>query len=179
MMKQVIFIIFFTFLTAQIATAQYKVVPNRPYSTLNASPGFITINEITYGMGLSGMSFPYSKHFFGMTTVNGYQVNKNFIFAGGTGFYIYESGLLIPLFLDFRYSFYISTLTPYLFADGGLLINPSLLDNTKLFINPGIGARYTLSRKLAVNLGAGIHSQVDGTVRESFLNMKLGAVYKF
>ena len=178
-MKQAIFIIFFTILTAQIATGQGKVVPNMPYSTLNASPGFITINEVTYGLGLSGVSFPYSQHFFGLTTVNGYQVNKNFIFAGGTGFYIYESGLLIPLFLDFRYCFHVNTFTPYLFADGGLLINPSLIDNTKLFINPGIGARYTLSRKLAVNIGAGIHSQVDGTVRESFVNLKLGAVYKF
>ena len=178
-MKHAILILFFTLLTAQIVTAQYKVVPNMPYSTLNASPGFITINEVTYGLGLSGMSFPYSQHFFGLTTVNGYQVNKNFIFAGGTGFYIYESGLLIPLFLDFRYCFHVNTFTPYLFADGGLLINPSLIDNTKLFINPGVGARYTLSRKLAVNIGAGIHSQVDGTVRESFVNLKLGAVYKF
>jgi len=65
-MKQAIFIIFFTILTAQIATGQGKVVPNMPYSTLNASPGFITINEVTYGLGLSGVSFPYSKHFLGL-----------------------------------------------------------------------------------------------------------------
>jgi hypothetical protein len=178
-MKQVIFVIFFTFLTVHIVTAQFKVTPNRPYSTLNSSPGFITINEFTYGIGMSGKTFPYSKHFTGFTTVDGYQVNKNFLVAGGTGLYFYESGLLVPLFLDFRYSFYINTLTPYVFADGGLLINTSVLDNTKLFINPGIGARYTLNRNVAVNLGAGIHSQVDGTVRESFLNLKLGAVYKF
>jgi hypothetical protein len=167
------------FSTALSVSAQYKVIPNKPYANLSTSSGFVTINEGTYGLGLSGKTFPFSKHFFGFTTVNGYQVNQNFILAAGTGFYIYESGLLIPLFLDFRYAFYINQLSPYLFSDGGLLINVSKLDNTKLFINPGVGVRYALSRNLALNLGAGILAQVDGTVRESFLNLKLGAVYKF
>lgn len=161
-----------------MVTGQIKVAPNRPYSILNTSPGFISINEVTYGLGLSGMTYPYSQHFIGFTSINGYQVNKNFVFAAGTGLYFYESGLLIPLFLDVRYYFYVSTLTPYLFADGGLLINPSVLNNTKLFMNPGAGLRYTLSRKIALNIGAGILPQVDGTVRESFLNLKLGIVYK-
>lgn len=177
-MNKTISVFIIIILTTYIATAQYKVVPNLPYSTLNTSPGFITINEATYGLGLAGTTAPFSKQFFGFTTVNGYQINKNFIFAAGTGLSFYESGLLVPLFLDFRFSFYIGRFTPYIYGDGGLLINVSNLNNTKLFINPGIGARYTLSRKLALNLGAGILSQVDGTVRESFLNLKFGVVYK-
>jgi len=150
-----------------------------PFSTLNSNPGFITINEVTYGLGLSGTTAPFSKQFFGFTSVNGYQVNRNFIFAAGTGLYFYESGLLVPLFLDIRFSFYINRLTPYVFGDGGLLIDVSDLNSTKLFINPGIGTRYTFTRNIAANFGAGIQSQVDGTVRESFLNLKLGIVYKF
>ena len=178
-MKQTISVIVIIFLAASLANAQYKVVPNMPFSTLNSNPGFITINEVTYGLGLSGTTAPFSKNFFGFTSVNGYQVNRNFIFAAGTGLYFYESGLLVPLFLDIRFSFYINRLTPYVFGDGGLLINVSDLNSTKLFINPGIGARYTFSRNVAIDLGTGIHSQVDGTVRESFLNLKLGMVYKF
>lgn len=178
-MKQTISVILILFLTTTLTTAQYKVVPNMPFSTLNSNPGFITINEVTYGLGLSGTTAPFSKQFFGFTSVNGYQVNRNFIFAAGTGLYFYESGLLVPLFLNIRFSFYISHLTPYVFGDGGLLIDVSDLNSTKLFINPGIGARYTFTRNIAFNLGAGIHSQVDGTVRESFLNLKLGMVYKF
>jgi hypothetical protein len=178
-MKHTISVIFILFLATSLTTAQYKVVPNMPFSTLNSNPGFITINEVTYGLGLSGTTAPFSKQFFGFTSVNGYQVNRNFIFAAGTGFYFYESGLLVPLFLDIRFSFYINRLTPYVFGDGGLLINVSDLNSTKLFINPGIGTRYTFSRNVAIDLGAGIHSQVDGTVRESFLNLKLGMVYKF
>jgi hypothetical protein len=178
-MKQAISFIYILFLATTLASAQYKVVPNMPFSTLNSNPGFVTINELNYGLGLKGTTAPFSKYFFGFTSVNGYQVNRNFIFAAGTGLYFYESGLLVPLFLDIRFSFYINRLTPYLFGDGGLLINISDLNSTKLFINPGIGARYTFTRNIAVNLGAGIQSQVDGTARESFLNLKLGMVYKF
>ncbi len=178
-MKRTISFILLLFFTTVIVTAQVKVAPNRPYSILSTSPGFISINEATYGLGLSGKTFPYSQRFIGFTSVNGYQVSKNFIVAAGTGLYFYESGLLIPLFLDFRYYFYINRITPYIFSDGGLLINPSDLNNTKLFINPGAGARYAIDRKTALNVGAGIVSQVDGTVRESFFNVKLGVVYKF
>jgi hypothetical protein len=162
-----------------IATAQEKVLPNRPFSLLNTSPGFITINEITYGSGLSGKTFPFSQHFIGFTSVNGYQINKNFIVAGGAGAYLYESGVLIPVFLDIRFYFNISRMTPYVFSDGGLLLNISDLNTTKLFINPGAGLRYAMSRSVALNLGAGILAQVDGTVRESFVNVKFGLVYKF
>jgi hypothetical protein len=169
---------FFLVLTV-IATAQYKVLPNRPFTTLNTAPGFVTINEATFGLGLSGMTYPFSKHFLGVTSVNGYQVNKNIFFGGGIGVYFYESGALVPLFLDFRYSFNISSITPYVFGDGGLLINFADLNTTKLFLNPGIGARYAVNRSLALNLGAGVLAQVDGTVRESFFNLKFGVVYKF
>jgi hypothetical protein len=166
-------------ITTVIATAQYKVLPNRPFTTLNTAPGFVSINEAAFGLGLSGMTYPFSKHFIGVTSVNGYQVNKNFFFGAGAGVYFYESGALVPLFLDFRYYFNISSITPYVFGDGGLLINFADLNTTKLFLNPGIGARYAFSRSVAVNIGAGILAQVDGTVRESFANLKIGVVYKF
>ena len=178
-MKQVIFFIIFVACIASAASAQYKVNPNKPYSTLNSNPGFITINELTGGIGLAGTTHPYSKYFVGFTSVNGYQVNKNFLVGAGTGLYSYESGLLVPLFFDLRFAFNIAQLTPYLFGDGGVLLNFSEFTSTKLFINPGAGVRYALNRKVAINLGAGVMSQVDGTVRETFVNLKLGVVYKF
>jgi hypothetical protein len=178
-MKCKVLIIYLLLLVPVITYGQEKVLPNRPFSTLNTKPGFITINEITYGSGLSGKTFSYSQYFAGFTTVNGYQINKNFIVAAGTGLYFYESGLLIPVFLDLRFYFNISRLTPYVYSDGGLLLNLSDLNTTKLFINPGLGARYAINRSTAFNLGAGVLAQVDGTVRESFLNLKFGVVYKF
>jgi hypothetical protein len=178
-MKRFILIILIAICFASLVNAQYRVVPNKPFSTLNSNPGFVTINELTGGIGLAGTSSAYSKYFFGFTTVNGYQVNRNFIFALGTGFSLYESGVLIPLFLDFRFAFKVGQLSPYVFGDGGLLLNVSDFNSTKLFINPGAGARYSFGRSFAVNLGAGILSQVDGTTRASFVNFKAGGVYKF
>lgn len=178
-MKVKFSLISFFLITTAVVTAQYKVLPNRPFTTLNSAPGFVTINEVNFGLGLSGMTYPFSKHFAGVTSVNGYQVNKNIFFGGGIGVYFYESGPLVPLFLDFRYSFNISSITPYVFGDGGLLLNFADLNTTKLFLNPGLGARYAVNRSVAINIGAGILAQVDGTVRESFLNLKAGIVYKF
>ena len=162
-----------------MASAQYKTNPNKPYSTLNSNPGFITINELTGGIGLAGTTHSYSKYFVGFTSVIGYQVNKNFLAGAGTGLYSYESGLLVPLFLDFRFAFNIAQLTPYLFGDGGVLLNFSEFTSSKLFLNPGAGVRYALSGTFAINLAAGVLAQVDAAVHETFFIFKLGVVYKF
>ncbi len=161
------------------ARGQYKVTPNKPFSTMRSTPGWVTKLEMTGGFGLKGQSYDYSKHFFGLTSVTGYQLNANFFAGAGTGLLFYDAGLLVPLFLDFRYAFYSGQISPYVFGDGGLLLNFSDLNTTKLFINPGLGARYTISKKVGVNASIGIISQVDGVNRASFLNFKSGIVYVF
>ena len=178
-MKRLVFFIILATCITSVASAQYKINPNKPYSTLNSNPGFITINELTGGIGLAGTTHPYSKYFMGFTSVNGYQINKNFLIGAGTGLYSYESGLLVPLFLDLRFAFNIAQLTPYLLCDGGVLLNFSEFTSTKLFINPGAGVRYALGRNVAINLAAGLLAQVDATVHETFVNIKVGVVYKF
>ena len=95
------------------------------------------------------------------------------------GLSFYDAGLLVPLFLDFRYTFINIKISPYIFGDGGLLLNVSDLNTTKLFINPGAGVRYSFNRSFAMTLGAGILSQVDGNNRASFVNLKAGGVYVF
>ena len=178
-MKRATFILVLIICAFSFASAQDMVLPNKPFTTLNSNPGYITIDEFTTGFGLGVTDVPYSKGFWGFTTLHGYQVNKSFIAAAGTGIYFYGSDILIPLFLDFRYNIRISNITPYVFADGGLLLNPSDFNGgTKLFINPGAGARYTFSKKIAVNLGAGLLIQ-SGLSRDSFINIKMGMVYKF
>jgi len=74
-----------------------------------------------------------------------------------------------------RFSFHTGTFTPYLLGDGGMLFNTNGI--LKLLINPGAGIRYTISRNVALNLGAGVWIQTDET-RDSFVNFKLGVVYK-
>jgi hypothetical protein len=178
-MKRIVLLIILLTCFTFLVNGQYRVLPNKPYTTLGSTPGWLSINELTGGIGLHHNTKTYTKYFFGFTTVNGYQVNRNFFAGAGTGLSFYESGLLIPLFLDFRFAFNVSKFTPYVFGDGGLLLQVSDLNSTKLFINPGAGVRYSLGRKFAVNAGAGIISQVDGKNRASFVNVKLGGIYVF
>ena len=60
-MKQTISVIVILFLATSLTNTQNKVVPNMPFSTLNSNPGFITINEVTYGLVLNGTTSPFSK----------------------------------------------------------------------------------------------------------------------
>ncbi|MFN2314909.1 MAG: hypothetical protein ABR531_10660, partial [Bacteroidales bacterium] len=155
--------------------------PNRPSLILDPSPGFITINEISIGYGLSGTETPYSKSFFGITSVNGYQANEYFMLGAGTGLLMFNDGLMIPLFVDMRLRIDIDDITPYLSGAGGLLLNPSDFDaGTRMFINPSAGARLTLSRSFALSLSGGLWMQMGSNIgRASFINIKSGAVYKF
>jgi hypothetical protein len=161
-----------------VAFSQNKVNPNKPGIEFNPEAGYITINEFVGGFGLGNTDPPYAKGFFGFTTIHGYQVNKDFLVAGGTGLHFYNEGTLMPLFLDLRYRIYISQFTPYAFGDGGLLLDFSGKKETRLFINPGIGVSYTINRNLAVNLATGLLVQF-GTIRDSYLNLKTGVTYKF
>jgi len=62
-----------------IVSGQEKVIPNLPFKILRSTPGIISINEIQFGIGLGATEVPYSKSFFGFTTIIGYQVNKNLV----------------------------------------------------------------------------------------------------
>lgn len=146
--------------------------------TLNPDPGYITINEINAGIGLGVTNTPYSKGFIGFTTIHGYQAGKDFLVGGGTGISFYNEGILVPLFLDFRYRFYVSRFTPYAFGDGGVLIDFSDKKDSRIFVTPGIGLSYTISKNLAVDAGAGLLTQW-GDLRDGYVNMKAGIVYKF
>ena len=178
-MKRILLLTIFLTCLVSLTYSQSRVRPNTPYSVLNSNPGFVSINEVTAGSGLGGTTRPYTKSFIGFTTVVGYKLTSNFTAGVGTGLSFYDAGLLVPLFLDFRYTFMDRQLTPYLWADGGMMINTSDFGETKLFLNPGAGARYSFSRWIAVNGGVGIITQVDGKARASFLNFKIGGVYVF
>ena len=160
-------------------SAQVNDFTNQPASLSRAMPGYLTINELTAGFGLGVTDVPYSKSFFGFTTIWGYQSDKNFFVGGGTGLSFYDAGLLVPLFVDVRYRFDIKQYTPYLFGDAGLLLNFSdFMDGTKMFLNPGAGVIYNFPKNLAINLGIGLLVQ-QGGARDTFVNIKTGVSYKF
>lgn len=140
--------------------------------------GYFNNTELGAAYGLSSISVPYSKYFFGVTTVNGYVINKRFRTGIGVGLYGYNGGLMAPIYLDVRFSFEERKLTPYLFADGGFMFDfeDFNLPNT-LFMNPGIGLYHNLSEKLTLNIGAGAFVQMHDT-RSSYINLRIGITYK-
>ena len=177
-MKRIILLTFIITGFISVISAQDNTRSQNPVVLLNPATGYITINEFTGGFGLGVTNAPYAKGFFGFTTLHGYQLNKSFLVAGGTGVYFYNTGTLVPLFLDLRYRVYIARFTPYVFGDGGILLDFSGKKDTRAFVNPGIGCSYTINPKLAVNLGTGFFVQW-GNVRDSYINLKAGVVYKF
>jgi hypothetical protein len=160
-------------------TAQVGGSKRKGTSKLDTHKGYITVNDLTYGYGLSVTDAPYANSYLGFTTIQGYQINKNFVFGGGLGFHVYDAGKALPLFLDFRYRFYTArALTSYAFADGGFLFKLGSEDKTtELFLNPGIGVRHDFSKDVGGNLGVGIMIQ-QGPSRNSFVNIKLGVTIK-
>jgi hypothetical protein len=162
-------------LISSFASAQNLVTPNKPGQRFNSDPGYITINEISGGPGLGIVNTPYSKYFIGFTTVHGYQINKNFVVAAGTGFSAYNGGNFIPLFIDLRYRFLISNVTPFVAGEGGTLLN--LSGGTKLFINPTLGVRYTVNRKIGLNISSGLFIQKSDETRDSYINFKVGVTF--
>jgi hypothetical protein len=178
-MKKTVFIITLLLIVSLTASSQYRVVPNKPYSVLKSNPGFVSINEFNGGFGLGSTALPDSKSLVGFTTVFAYQMNVNLTAGVGTGLLFYDTNLMVPLYLDFRYFFMSGQFTPFIYGDGGLMLKVSDFNGSKLFINPGAGVRYSLSRKIAANASIGAISQADGTNRSTFVNFKAGVVYVF
>jgi opacity protein-like surface antigen len=174
-MNRKLLLISIMLLAASSVSAQDIVSPNKPVPLINSAPGYITINELTGGPGLGIVNAPYSKYFFGFTTIHGYQIDQSFVIAAGTGLSAYNGGTMIPLFMDFRYRFLISTFTPYVVGDGGVLFK--LSGGVKLFINPAVGVRYTINRKIGLNFSTGLFVQSGAGVRDSYINFKLGVTF--
>ena len=180
MKKLTILLIAITFLSLS-ASSQRLISPKLPPFVLNPLPGYVNITEMNYGFGLGDTDVEYSQFIAGITTVNGYQVNRYFLVGAGTGVFFYNEAYSVPLYLSSRVSYPVINrmLVPYLNADGGVLLSfEDFNGGTRLFVNPLLGARYTMSQTMAINLGIGLFTQMGpGTHRDSFINFKLGVMW--
>jgi hypothetical protein len=140
--------------------------------------GWFNNTELNGGYGLYQVNKPYAHYFYGITTVNGYVINKHFLTGIGTGINFYNGGWLVPLYLDFRYTFPQGRYTPYVYADGGFQLD---LEHIKVpnsvFMNPGVGVYKIITNRLALNMGAGVFIQ-QYDFRSAFINLKVGIYFK-
>jgi hypothetical protein len=178
-------IIYLFFFTAGLAAAQKPSGSAKQNVTLNPNSGYANVTEATFGYGVAGTTMPYSERYYGFTTSHGYQLNiyglnlsTNLFMGLGGGLLFYKEGNLIPVFMDFRFTWDKKKIEPFLFGNSGLLFGVKNLDeSTKLFINAGGGIKYRIDDSFAISLGAGLLLQM-GTSRASFLNVKAGVSYK-
>jgi hypothetical protein len=180
-MKKSIVIIGLILLTVTIVSGQKK----RPV-TLNPKSGFINIDELTCGYGLGDVSVPYSKYFYGLTTMLGYQFNirdlhvNNSLQCGmGAGILFYDEGPLFPFYFDIRFILNKYKISPFVYGNGGILLNfDDVNDESKLFVSGGGGIRIKIKETLAVTVGPGLCIQMGKASKDAFVNLKVGIVFK-
>jgi hypothetical protein len=183
-MEKLLVIPLFLF-AVSFAEAQKPSGSSRQNVTLNTNSDYANITEATFGYGVAGTTLPYSERYYGFTTSHGYQLNiyglnlsTNLFFGLGGGLLFYKEGNLVPVFVDFRFTWDKKKTEPFLFGQSGLLFGVKNLDeNTKLFINAGGGIKYRIDDSFAVSLGTGLLLQM-GTSRASFLTFRAGILYK-
>ncbi len=179
-MKRTVLMLIITGLTVVSSNGQYSSVPATSSFKYVSSPGFVNITEFNGAVGLEDTIATNSAYYLGLTNVFGYQIDRNFFGGIGIGYYHYDTGYLLPVFLEYRYSYYFRSFTPFLYGDGGLLINPGeFSDESKIFINPGIGVSRVISRKMEINFSAGYMIQARSTLtRVTFINFKIGVIFR-
>jgi hypothetical protein len=167
-------------------TTLFGQTNHRPV-TLNPNSGYITINELNLGYGLGTSFRPYSKQFYGLTTMYGYQLNLyglnvNCGLQGGlgTGVLFYNKDYLFPLYLDVRFFRNKKKASLFIFGDAGLLISiEDFNGQTRLFINGGGGVHVKIDNHLALNIAPGLLIQMGNSVsRDAFVNLKAGVSFK-
>lgn len=152
---------------------------NSPNLNHDWRPGMVNITEIGYAFGLADTQTPYSKWAFSLTNITGYQFMRNLKAGIGYGIQKHNEGFLIPLFIDTRVNLSGRYLVPFASAAGGVAMSTEDFENeSRIFVNPAVGVRYVLRRKMALNFSAGLLIQEGGANRTSFINLRLGVEFK-
>jgi hypothetical protein len=73
---------------------------------------------------------PYSKQYYGLTTMNGYKFGVRILHTKstilgdiGAGMLFYNESPLFPLYLDIRFTMNNKRISPFIFRDCGILLN--------------------------------------------------------
>ncbi len=179
-MKKLLNILLFAGLATFYSYCQHPTVIANPSFRYVATPGFVNISELNGGIGSCYCDPSVSAYYIGVTNLFGYQISRNFLGGIGIGYFQLENGFQLPLYLENRYSFYLKTITPYVFIEGGVLADPSdLIADSKVFLNPGIGVSRSVSPHLEINLSSGYMLQNKTPFSNvGFLNFKAGIIYR-
>ena len=154
-------------------------VAKTPKLNYDWRPGFISITELFGGPGLNLTTDPYSKYYYGITTIAGYQFTRNIKAGAGLGVQMHNEGALFPLFIDARYSFSAQKFVPFIAAAGGVTLGFQNQNFTPwIFINPSLGIKWVVANKTGLSFSGGLMTMSGGAGRNSFASFKLGIEFK-
>ena len=209
-MKRLYSIIVISVLTASFATAQVvtercfhldkiqflqqrqdfwrsqKLFSTAARGTSEVRGGYYNLTELQYGFGLGLVNVPYSNHYAGITTINGYRFSGGLALGVGVGYQQYNDGYGIPLYGDIRYFMGKQRVKFFLAIPGGFLLNfENFKDYSRIFANPSAGLIVPLTANLHLSFSAGLFTQFDrgyythvgDGYRDSFINMRLGLLF--
>jgi hypothetical protein len=149
--------------------------------------GYYNLTELQYGFGLAEIEPPYSNHYLGITTVNGWMFGNGLALGVGVGYQQYNGGYGVPLYGDIRWFLGQQRVKFFVAGSGGMLMNfDDFSEYSALFVNPAAGIIVPLSKSTHLSFSVGLIAQYtnhyfdDPQVagyRDSFINMKLGLLF--
>jgi hypothetical protein len=152
-----------------------------------AAGGYYNLTELQYGFGLSEVDVPYSNHYLGITTVNGWKFSNGLALGGGIGYHQYNEGYGVPLYGDIRWFLGKDRVKFFVAGSGGMITNfENFKEYSALFFNPAAGLIVPLAQGLHLSFSAGLLTQYtrhyfdDPQItgyRDSYVNMKLGLLF--
>ncbi len=137
--------------------------------------GFVDILSVAGGIGLGNKDYDYENRLISVDNIFGYRINRKFLTGLGAGIHFYDGGVLLPLFLDLRYTFKQGSIKPFLSADGGFLITPEKFTDTNTFLQPMIGLSKRTGLKSYMHISTGltiIQTPQPDRYRSSFFTIK-------
>jgi len=179
-MKSIFPFLLFLAISTAVAVAQpNERIAKTPKINYDWRPGFVSITELTGAIGLADTQSELSKYYYGITSMAGYQFTRNIKAGAGAGVHIHNDGALFPVYLDIRYSFNAQSIVPFLAGAGGIALDFTELDNTRIFINPSAGLKYVAANRTGISFSTGLMVTTGGpNARKSFINFKLGLELK-
>jgi hypothetical protein len=148
--------------------------------------GWYNVTELNYGWGLGDIDVPFSQHFAGITTVNGWRFGNGLAAGVGVGYYTYNDGYTVPLYLDARYFMGKERVKFFVMGAGGFFFNfENFKDYSRVFVNPGVGLTVPLAKTTHLSFSVGLLTQFDRDIfnntgagyRDSYVNMRLGLLF--
>ena len=151
----------------------------RPYSAFTG--GYYNLTEVQYGFGLGLVNVPYSNHYAGISTINGYRFGSGLALGVGVGYNQYNDGYTVPVYADVRYFMGKQRVKFFLAVPGGFFLNFQDFDDySRVFGNPSVGLIVPLAKSTHLSFSTGLLTQYTISKphnRDSFINMRLGLLF--